>query len=156
MTQPAYYYAPDKRCLFRLHASAAVTDAGDRLLLVQEAKPDCRGKWNLPGGHVDHGESIADAAKRETREETGLSVKINGLIGIYSRPISARFVFRTDSVNGEASAGDEILDLRWAPIEQVLQMDDDQLVSPQILKRIVRDVEKGCLFPLDLIASYNS
>jgi ADP-ribose pyrophosphatase YjhB (NUDIX family) len=154
MTLPAYYRAPDNRCLFRLHASAALVDTSGRLLLVREAKQDSRGKWNLPGGHVDHGEFIADAARRETREETGLEVTFSGLVGVYSGPVSARFVFRAESMAGNARAGDEILDVRWAEIEQLLQTSDDELVSPATLKRVAQDLKRGRVFPIDLITPY--
>ncbi|MGW5068705.1 NUDIX hydrolase [Streptomyces cyaneofuscatus] len=55
-------------------AAAVVTDA-DRVLLVRR-KPDdfMGGLWEIPSGHVDAGESLLDAARRETREETGLTV----------------------------------------------------------------------------------
>ena len=52
-------------------AFAAVRDTGD---------------WELPGGHVDPGESAADAAVRDTAEESGVTVKVTGLVGIYTDP----------------------------------------------------------------------
>jgi ADP-ribose pyrophosphatase YjhB (NUDIX family) len=44
------------------------------------------GDWELPGGHVDPGESASDAAVRETAEESGITVEITGLAGIYTDP----------------------------------------------------------------------
>lgn len=44
------------------------------------------GDWELPGGHVDPGESASDAAVRETAEESGITVNIMGLVGIYTDP----------------------------------------------------------------------
>jgi 8-oxo-dGTP pyrophosphatase MutT (NUDIX family) len=58
-------------------------DATGRVLLA------CRrddGTWGIPGGHVELGESIADAARREFREETGLAVELLCVLGIYSDP----------------------------------------------------------------------
>ncbi len=44
------------------------------------------GDWELPGGHVDPGESASDAAVRETAEESGITVEVTGLAGIYTDP----------------------------------------------------------------------
>jgi 8-oxo-dGTP pyrophosphatase MutT (NUDIX family) len=64
-------------------AFAAVRDITGRMLLVRRCDT---GDWELPGGHVDPGESASDAAVRETAEESGLTVEVTGLVGIYTDP----------------------------------------------------------------------
>jgi 8-oxo-dGTP pyrophosphatase MutT (NUDIX family) len=59
-----------------------VNDAGE-ILLIRRSDND---NWALPGGAIDLGESVAQAAIRETREETGIDCEITGLVGIYSDP----------------------------------------------------------------------
>ena len=66
----------------QLAVNAAVLD-GDRVLLMQREDFEV---WCLPGGQVDDGESLAEAAVREVREETGLDVVLTGVVGAYSRP----------------------------------------------------------------------
>jgi ADP-ribose pyrophosphatase YjhB (NUDIX family) len=55
----------------------------DKVLLTQRSDFEV---WCLPGGEVDPGESLAQAARREAREETGLEVELTRLVGVYSRP----------------------------------------------------------------------
>ncbi|HEV2237257.1 MAG TPA: NUDIX domain-containing protein [Ktedonobacterales bacterium] len=63
---------------------AAIFDAArQRLLLTRRAD---NGQWCLPGGHMEPGESAAEACAREVQEETGLRVRITHLIGVYSSP----------------------------------------------------------------------
>src|SRR5437763_5299830 len=112
-----------ERPTFLIHASVAVID-GDRILLVQEEKPDCRGQWNLPGGHVDHNESLIPAAQRELLEETGLRLNLDGLVGIYQTPRSIRFVFRATATDQQPIAGDEIVAVHSVPLAGVLDMND--------------------------------
>ena len=64
-------------------AFAAVRDITGRVLLVRRCDT---GDWELPGGHVDPGESAAEAAVRETAEESGITVQVTGLAGIYTDP----------------------------------------------------------------------
>jgi ADP-ribose pyrophosphatase YjhB (NUDIX family) len=64
-------------------ATAVVTDDTGRILMVHKTDNDL---WALPGGGMDLGESIADAAVRETKEETGIDVEVTGLIGVYTNP----------------------------------------------------------------------
>ena len=64
--------------------TATIFDAsGERLLLTRRAD---NGRWCLPGGHMEPGESAAEACVREVREETGLEVRLTRLIGVYTSP----------------------------------------------------------------------
>jgi 8-oxo-dGTP pyrophosphatase MutT (NUDIX family) len=64
-------------------AFAAVRDGAGRLLLVRRVDS---GNWELPGGRVELGESAAGAAEREVAEETGVTVRVTHLLGVYSDP----------------------------------------------------------------------
>jgi ADP-ribose pyrophosphatase YjhB (NUDIX family) len=61
------------------------TTAGEVLLLRRGFEPG-RGLWTFPGGFVDLGESVEDAARRETMEELCLAIELGPLVGVYSRP----------------------------------------------------------------------
>ncbi len=126
-------------------------DREDRVLLVQEAKPASRDKWNLPGGHVDHGESPVTAAMRETLEETKLDLTLHGLVGIYAGPRSVRFVFRTDIAHLPPSPGDEILAVRFFTLDEIVALPESEVVSPAMMKRIVEDLRSDRTFPLEIV-----
>jgi ADP-ribose pyrophosphatase YjhB (NUDIX family) len=59
-----------------------------RILLTRRAIHPAHGKWTFPGGYVEWGEQVERAAVRETLEETGLTVDLGGLVGVYSYPAS--------------------------------------------------------------------
>jgi len=64
-----------------LDAETAIVDAQGRLLLTEQDRPSGR-QWRLPGGGVEPGESIMEAAAREAHEETGLTVRIGRLVAL--------------------------------------------------------------------------
>jgi 8-oxo-dGTP diphosphatase len=70
------------------------------VLLTRRSISPGRGLWTFPGGFVDFGESVTDAAVRETLEETGLAVDLTGLLNVYSYPGSPVIIVYTARVTG--------------------------------------------------------
>jgi 8-oxo-dGTP diphosphatase len=97
---------------------AIVTDDTGRLLLVKRGHEPEAGRWSLPGGRVNPGESDGHAVAREVHEETGLRVEPGRLVGEVERPAPGGAVFDIHdyaaSVSGGALApGDDAADARW-------------------------------------------
>jgi ADP-ribose pyrophosphatase YjhB (NUDIX family) len=67
-------------------ACAIPRERDGRIWLLRRAFDPGGGLWTFPGGFVDLGESVEDAALRETREELEIDVELQGLVGVYSRP----------------------------------------------------------------------
>ncbi len=89
----------------------------DQVLLIQRAVEPGKGKWALPAGFVDHDEAPADAARRETLEETNLQVKVDKLLAVYPKRDQglADIVIAYSAIvlAGEARAGDDAADVGW-------------------------------------------
>lgn len=96
---------------------AVVHDGAGQLLLVRRANEPGRGRWSLPGGRVEPGESDASALVRELREETGLEVRAGSLVGSVQRPAPAGtfviFDYRAEVVGGRLLAGDDASEVAW-------------------------------------------
>jgi len=60
---------------------AVVHDRAGRLLLIRRGRPPSQGRWSLPGGRVEAGETLAQAVEREVLEETGLAVRAGTPVG---------------------------------------------------------------------------
>ena len=66
-------------------AGAIPVDDEDRVILLRRGFDPGRGRWTFPGGFVDLGESVEEAAHRETDEELGIAIELGRLVGVYSR-----------------------------------------------------------------------
>lgn len=136
---------------YRIAASLVVCSQDGRILLVREADPRVRGKLNLPGGHLDGGETITACALRELREETGLSPDLSRLIGVYTQGIGIHFIFLANSTTAQTSPGDDILSCEWHPLKEIVALPDDQVLRPRRLRVIIGDVLVGRTYPIELI-----
>ena len=97
---------------------AIVKDQSGRLLLIQRGHEPETGRWSLPGGRVEPGESDTQAVVRETREETGLQVTCGALVGSVERPGLRGAVldirdYSATVTGGTLTAGDDAADARW-------------------------------------------
>ena len=107
-----------QRCEFvfyldpKIAVGTIIKSSSDRIVLVRRAIEPGYGKWVFPGGYVDRGESLVDAAVREAREECGLDVKLNGLVNIYSYPGRAPVivVYAATAIGGDLRGDDECLE----------------------------------------------
>lgn len=109
-------------------AGCAVLDSSGRVLL--QRRGEAEGPWGLPGGGMELGETLEAAAVRETREETGLDVRPDELLGVYTGPLhtyangdvvqSVVVVLTATQVGGRLSAdGTETLDLGWFSLDDL-------------------------------------
>ena len=104
----------------KVAAGTIIEDAG-RILLLRRAISPARGLWTFPGGYVDRGEPVPEAAAREAREEAGVTVTVGELLGVYSArdvPV-VLIVYRARIAAGTAQPGPEALELRWVEPESI-------------------------------------
>lgn len=99
---------------FRVGVFALVEDGG-RVLLARRRDS---GWWNLPGGGLEYGETVEEAVAREVREETGLAVRVQRLVGVYSKPQTEEVVltFACAVLSGELVVTEESTEFRWCGV----------------------------------------
>jgi 8-oxo-dGTP diphosphatase len=100
---------------------AIITDPAGRLLLIKRGHEPEAGRWSLPGGRIEPGESDQQALVREVREETGLTVAPGRLIGTVERPQPGGRVlvirdYAAEVTGGDLTAGDDAADARWVSL----------------------------------------
>jgi len=106
----------------------AIIIEGNRVVLVKRAHPPIQGQWSIPGGVLEVGELVREAAIREAREETGLIVEPGELLGVYDRilrnekRVQYHYVlvdFLCRPVGGELQAASDAAEVRWFTREEL-------------------------------------
>jgi 8-oxo-dGTP diphosphatase len=131
MARYDYFYNPEAPKPNSIHPAAAVAlvDSEGNILLLRRKDND---KWTMPGGTLDFGESLTDCAIREVGEETGLQIRITGLIGTYTDPnilisysdgeVRQEFtlVYAAEISSGELRIDDESKEVAWVPLSSAV------------------------------------
>jgi len=132
VTQVLYGERLSKQGKIRLGCSAAIFDERGRILLTRRMD---NGQWCLPGGRMESGESAAEACEREVLEETGLSVRVKRLVGVYSHPDQlvvypdgnkAHIValhFEANIISGELGLSNETTDFGYFTLQEIEGME---------------------------------
>jgi len=110
-----------------------VTIKNGKILLVRRAFDPGAGKWSIPGGLVEVGEKLSEAAARETEEETGIKVDILELINVFDmidldgeKRTKYHYVlvdFLSKPVGGRERPSDEVTEMKWVTFEEARTMD---------------------------------
>jgi 8-oxo-dGTP diphosphatase len=133
MARRDYFYDPEapKPNSIRSAAAVALFDSDGNILLLRRKDND---KWTMPGGTLDFGESLTYCAIREVREETGLQIRITGLIGTYTDPHiliaysdgevrqEFTFVYAAEIESGELKIDDESKEAAWVPLSSAVEL----------------------------------
>jgi ADP-ribose pyrophosphatase YjhB (NUDIX family) len=130
-----------------LPAVGVLVIANLMILLIKRAFPPSAGKWSIPGGVVELGERVEDAARREVREEVGLEIDDLKLLGVYDSIImdsngSVRYHYVIIEYLAEAKSTDvkpsiEVAEYRWVTIEDI-----DKLDTTPSLRELIRTYKK--------------
>jgi phosphatase NudJ len=133
--------------------AAVVVRHGDRFLLVQERKHD--NAWYLPAGRVEPGESIADAAVRETLEESGVEVRLTGVLRVEHTPRSRsarlRVVFLAEPRGDTATKQKpdrESLGAEWVSLNEMSKYRLRGPLAEEVIKYVANG---GQCFPLEVL-----
>src|SRR5215472_1070089 len=114
---------------FPLIGVGSIIIADDRVVLVKRAHPPIQGQWSIPGGVLEVGELVREAAVREAREETGLIVEAGELLGVFDRVlrdaqkrVQYHYVlidFLCRPVGGEFLAASDAAEVSWFTREEL-------------------------------------
>jgi len=103
--------------VFRIGVFAVIEKSGQVLL----ARRSDIGWWNLPGGGMEAGESVDEALRREVREEVGIEIDIDFLVGVYSKPQKSEVVltFWCHPRSGTPGTSDEVTESGYFPADRL-------------------------------------
>ncbi len=135
---------------YAIAAVGSVVIRNGRILLIKRGYPPRAGKWAIPGGTIEAGEDIAEAAKRELEEETGLIAEPLGILWVYNAVVRddagrvqyhfviVDILFDSSTIRGEPRPGGDAVDVAWVPLEEVVKRSDVTGSTRKLVDRILR------------------
>ena len=135
----------------KVAVDVVISDDKNRILLVKLRHDPFKGKYVLPGGMVEYGETVEKAATREAKEETGLDVELEGILGVYSdadrdpRGHTVSIVFFGTAKKGKPTGSDETEDVAFRSLSEIENLDIgfDHATMIEDFKIIYMDEETG-------------
>ncbi|MCF8884529.1 MAG: NUDIX hydrolase [Aigarchaeota archaeon] len=134
--------------LYPIPSVGALIVHGERILIVKRASPPSVGKWSIPGGVIEIGETAEEAVRREVREEVGIDIYDAELLDVYdsiTRDENGRvkyhyviieYLARPSSL--EIKYSEEVLEYRWATLEEITTLD----ITPSLREILKKHREK--------------
>lgn len=130
----------------------------DYVLVVREEEQEHYGKLSLPTGHHEKGETILAGMIRETKEETGLTVKLTGLLPIQINSKNIVIRATTKIIGGKIGLGvnkNEISEAYWLPIQEFLNMPIDCIRGGEDAKQFIRAYINQQILPIKTLKLVN-
>jgi len=126
----------------------AIIEQGNKIMLIKRRNEPFKDCWALPGGFIEYNESAEEAAAREAKEETGLSIKISSLLGVYSEPsrdprghvisicYAARIARDAHNARESAKAGSDAKEAKFFDVKDLfnlkLAFDHDKIIKDYV------------------------
>lgn len=143
MTRVDYYNDPNAPAAnsIAVAVSVFIQDDEGRILMIRRTDNDL---YSIPGGQLELGETLAEAAVREVREETGIECEVTGVIGLYSDPkhviayddgeVRQEFsiCFNAQATDGTLRTSSESKEVKWIRVTEIPNLQ----IHPSISKRI--------------------
>lgn len=126
-----------------------IRDSDGRICLVRETKPEALGRWSMPAGRAETGESLAEAAEREALEETGLIVETGPLVGIYHAPqtleggSAVHFVFESHVIGGAQTTSSHHPEVEFFDAEAIASLVETKMIRGQHTARAIEALLAG-------------
>ncbi len=135
---------------------AVVVEKDNKILLAQEAKDKpyekSKNLWTIPAGKVELQENLIQSAIREVKEETGLNIKLNGLIGIYEmssvRGQSLGVAFKARIIKKVGNKTPELKNIKWVDVKEITK---SNIKFRKGIKEVIEDYLEGEFLPINRV-----
>lgn len=122
-----------------------IIEKDNKILFVRESKSIAKGKFSLPAGRLEFGESLIEGAQREAKEETGLDVEPMKLVGVYQRPSSSEdsnttvFCFLSKIISGEIKISSQHPEIKFLSLSEIDNLEQGHRLRSRYMFPAVKD-----------------